>query len=196
MLRQIEPTIPPAVITQLDARTRRFALGYFAGGEWRKRRGAAHEIAISPRLIPRPDELLATMLHEAAHAVLFEQGKRGGMGSTRYYHTLVFRDQCLAFGLDCAFQDTRYGWTLTKWPLSGAPKRFASVLKKLKMRLPAGTGGTLTQRPRGKKLPVSGHTPMTCGCEEPGRTIYVSKSVLAAGNIQCTICQKAFRAAT
>lgn len=101
MLREIEPKLPPAVLTFVDIRSRAYLRGYFAESAWKKRDGAAHEIAISPSLIGNPGQLLATMLHEAAHALLYEAGENGGAGSTRYYHTKKFRDQCRALGLAC-----------------------------------------------------------------------------------------------
>jgi hypothetical protein len=103
VLREIVPEIPQAVLRLVDNRSRRGVLGYFAQSNWRKRRGSAHEIAISPELLAKPSEIVATMPHEAARAVLFEAGSKGGMGSTRYYHTKAFRDQCKALGLECNF---------------------------------------------------------------------------------------------
>ncbi len=148
-----------------------------------------HEIAISPRLIGHPKDLLATMLHEAAHAVLFDQGKNGGMGSTGYYHTIVFRDQCHEFGLICEFRDTSAGWTETSWPPSGAiPTRWKPVVTCLSKGLPAGIGGRKLIRVGGRKLPVPGHTMLVCSCEEKKRTVYVKKSVLEAGGVICSFC--------
>src|SRR5437867_2415611 len=106
-LRSLIPPLPPAVITLVDARSRRRLHGYFLRSVWRKRRGSAHEIAINPRLLAHPPDLLATLLHEAAHAVLHEAGKDGGMGSTPYYHTKIFRNQARAFGLECGFHNSR-----------------------------------------------------------------------------------------
>lgn len=96
-LREIEPAIPPAVLTFVDGRSRSRVKGYFMWSTWKKRRGAAHEIAINPKLIQDPKHLVATLMHEAAHAILFEAGQSGGMGSTPYYHTIAFRDQCITF---------------------------------------------------------------------------------------------------
>lgn len=196
MLREVEPTVPAAVLTFVDGRSRCRVRGMFSNSVWRKRRGAAHEIAINPTLIRKPAELLATMVHEAAHATLHDRGKQGGMGSTPYYHSTIFRDQCVRFGLDCGFLNTRYGWTVTEWPPSGVPDRFKRIVAFLKRTLPAGIGGTSNRRMRPRKLPVSGHTLLACDCNEGTRTIYVKKSVLLEGGIECMFCRKPFAPVT
>jgi len=61
-LREIDARIPVAVLTLVDSRSRHVVRGYFANSTWRKRKGSAHEIAVSPRLIGDPPELLCTMM--------------------------------------------------------------------------------------------------------------------------------------
>jgi hypothetical protein len=193
MLRQIEPEIPPAVLTFVDFRSRRKVLGYFARSIWRKRRGSAHEIALNPVLIGDVESLLATMIHEAAHAALYEAGLNGGIGSTPYYHTRKFRDKCLAFGLACEFLNTRYGWTVTFWKGSKVPPQFKPVVNLLRQELPAGTGGRTKLKRKGNPLPAPGHTLLVCECDDDDRTIYVKKSMLEAGGVICVFCGKEFR---
>ena len=84
-LREADFRIPRTVLTLVDSKSRRRTLGYFASSRWKKpgRFGGAHEVAISPDLIGRPSQLLATLLHEAAHAILHEAGKNGGIGATK-----------------------------------------------------------------------------------------------------------------
>jgi hypothetical protein len=192
MLRGTEKGIPPAVITLINAGLRRRLHGYFAASTWKGRRNAAHEISISPMLIDHRDDLIATMLHEAAHAVLFEAGGNGGMGSTGYYHTITFRDQCLSLGLACEFKDTRYGWTLTSWPGKKIPPRYQAVAAYLRTELPAGIGAPKPSLRKGKPLPLTGHTKLVCGCEESERSVYVKKSVLELGGIVCLFCRCLF----
>ncbi len=193
MLREMERRIPPAVLTFVDAQSRGHVRGYCARSTWKKRTGAAHEVAISPDLIGHAEHLLATMLHEAAHAVLHEAGANGGMGSSRYYHKKTFRDQCLAFGLTCDFLNSRYGWTLTGWPAAGVPDRFKPVVARLRQGLPSGTGGRAPGRVKPGPLPPTGHTVLVCGCPDGGRTVYVKKSVLNAGGVMCSLCGSEFR---
>ena len=195
LLRSVESSIPPAVLTLVDARSRRQVLGYFARSIWKKRRGKAHEIALSPELIGFPKELLATMLHEAAHAILHESGQRGGVSGDGYYHLAIFRDQCESLGLECEFWNTRYGFTVTHWPTSGVPRRYRPIIRLLKQSLPAGIGAQPQKKVAGRPLPVPGHTPLTCGCSEANRTVYVKKTVLNAGGVTCAFCGQEFRVA-
>ena len=102
MLRAVEPVIPAAVITFVDVSNRWGPLGYFAPHRWQKRNGMAHEIAVSPKLLADPADLLHVLPHEATHAVLAEAGDNGGM-TGRYYHRKEFREQARAFGLRCEF---------------------------------------------------------------------------------------------
>ena len=192
-LRAIERAIPPAVITLVNVESRHRTRGYFAWSVWKKRKGQAHEIGISPRLIGHPMELLATMLHEAAHAVLFESGQNGGMGSGGYYHRKEFRDLCRLFGLKCEFKDTRYGWNLTSWPNDMIPERLSEVYQSLRRDMPAGIGSRKPFPFEGRSLPVTGHTILACACEEGNRTIYVKKSMLVQGGIRCDFCRQEFR---
>ena len=196
MLRATVDGVPRAVLTFVDSRSRGFVHGYFARSIWKKRRGAVHEIAINPRLIGQPSELLGTMVHEAAHAILYEAGENGGMGSTGYYHTTRFRDECKALGLTCEFWNTRYGWTVTAWSASGVPEKYRPILAHLRQELPAGIGGRVALKQKGRRLPVSGHTMLVCGCEEGDRTIYVKKSVLKQGGVMCSLCGEDFRPPT
>ena len=77
MLRRVEPSIPAAVLTLVDARSRRRVKGYFLPSVWKKPAGKAHEIAVSPELLSDPADLLHVLLHEAAHAVLSDAGDNG-----------------------------------------------------------------------------------------------------------------------
>lgn len=192
LLRGIEPSIPQAVLTLVDARSRRRLHGYFAWSVWKKRRGQAHEIGISPELLGHPKELLATMLHEAAHAALHESGMQGGIGKGGYYHLKSFRDQCISYGLSCEFLNTRYGFTITKWPRKAVPKKYQPVVNLLRARLPAGIGSQPPREFKGRDLPETGHTMLTCGCSDRSRTIYVKKSVLTAGGVFCSFCRQEF----
>ena len=197
-LCKVEPRIPTAVLTLVDARSRLGVRGYFADTQWKKpgRRGGAHEVAISPQLIGQASHLLATILHEAAHAILFEAGKNAGVGSTRYYHTKVFRDQCIELGLECFFHNTRYGWTITQWPRGdGVPKRFLPALRILEC-LPSGTEKCRIVRRSGGRLPPAGRTKLICKCSDEKRVIYVPNLVAAVGGIACSICNQAFSSET
>ena len=127
------------------------------------------------------------------HAFLYETGDGGGIGSDIYYHTKVFRDQCIKFGLCCEFLNTRYGWTITRWPDTGVPESYRAIVALLRRKMPAGTGGFAKFKAKGKDLPVPGHTILFCGCEGDDRTVYVKKSVLQSGGVTCSFCRQEFR---
>jgi hypothetical protein len=193
-LRTAESRIPRAVLTLVDARSRKRLRGYFAHSRWKKpgRHGGAHEIAISPDLIGQPKSLLATLLHESAHAILHEAGKNAGMGSTGYYHTKFFRNVCIQLGLDCRFRDTRYGWTITQWPEGcDLPERWLPALAILQ-GLPSGTGSVKPRRNPGKPTPAPGRRKLVCGCDNDSRALYAPNSVVADGGILCAFCNQPF----
>lgn len=190
MLRAIDQRVPAAVIVILAVGSRQRKRAHFARSSWSARNAArAHEVGISPLLFGDSSQLVASMLHEAVHAVLHEEGQNGGMGSTGYYHTKVFRDCCREFGLDCQFLNTRYGWTLTDWPNGRTPRRYRDLASYLRAELPLG-GNTLPRsRIGGKAPPKSGQLRISCQC----RSIYASRSVTEEGGIKCLACGQLFK---
>ena len=137
-IRQLEPCLPPVIVVILASR-RRQKQGHFSGCAWRTTGvEGGHEVAINPALFDRPEDLLATLLHEAAHALLFEWGLNGGCGSDGYYHREEFRNVCRKLGLECEFSNRRYGWNLARWPAAGVPTKYRNVLGLLRRELPWG----------------------------------------------------------
>ena len=189
-LRLLIPRLPNAVIVLIDAATRQHRRGHFAQSTWKSRgRSNSHEIGISPVLFEHPAELLATMLHEAAHALNHENRIRDC--SDRYYHRKEFRDTCLSLGLACWFTNTRYGFASTSWPETGAiPACYSSILDHLTMGMPRGAGLRQLAKARGKPLPKSGHVRLMCRCR---RVIYAGRTVADQGAISCSICRTDFR---
>jgi hypothetical protein len=203
LLRKRIPKLPPVVVVVLNTNSRRRLHGAFVPSTWRYRQAKkVHEIGISPALFPTPADLLGTLLHEAAHAVLFETDAQNprhiagcSVGKDRYYHRTEFRETCRALGLECLFRNRRYGWALTQWPAAGVPERYQPILYLLTRALPWGTQAHRLQRQRlpGAKTPAAGHTKLLCQCAKP-RGIYVSQAVKAAGGIVCLFCHTEFRA--
>ena len=137
-LRRIEPAVPQVVLLALSARdySRR---GHFTMDAWRKRheQRLLHEVAVHPGMFESPADLLMTILHEAAHAVLWECRKDGdqhccGVALTGYYHRKEFRSAAQRLGLEVHFLNRRYGFCVTTWPAAGAPERYRSVLETLR----------------------------------------------------------------
>jgi hypothetical protein len=189
-LQAVIKGLPTVVFVSLSATTRG-RLGHFARSSWHylKTRNA-HELAINPRLFEFPEELLETMLHEAAHALLNERDGNPGAGHSRYYHTKEFRDCCLGLGLQCTFRNTRYGFSDTDWQANGIPDRYLPVLAILRRDLPWGTARRVDAHPvRARPLPDPGRCRLVCPCD---RVIYLGKKSAAAGPILCGLCGQPF----
>jgi hypothetical protein len=196
-LRKVIPGLPSAVLLPMDADGRRRKWGHFAPSTWRVRGPRhAHEVAISPALFSTPEELLATMLHEAVHALLYETDRSGrhigGVSADGYYHRHEFRDACVKLGLGCWYAHGRYGWTRTGWPSEGVPARYAGVVKVL-AKLPLGGGLGRRRRVEVRPTPPAGRVRLQCACA-PVRAIYVARSQVERGVILCTVWQTAFQA--
>ena len=191
-LQTIVKDLPSVVFVSLDTSSRRRRRGHFFRSSWHYRGlQNAHEIGISPALFESPKEVLATMLHEAAHALLNKRTGTPGCGSGGYYHLKEFRDCCQELGLKCSFRNTRYGFTNTGWDVAGVPDRYQVVLSILRRGLPWGTATQFPlAHPKQKKLPISGHARLSCGC---GRSVYASNGVASSGPIVCGLCSGHFR---
>jgi SprT-like family len=190
-LRKIYPQLPRVVIVILSDGDRGYKWGHFSlNSGWRYRQQKrTYEVGINPRLFRYHKDLLETLLHEAAHAILHK--KHGGVSADGYYHNKLFRNACNELLLSCEFYNTRYGWTNTHWDNGQVPKLYMPILKKLKAELPMGVEGRKPPEIPGYELPLSGHIRLTCGCFR--RSIYVSKSVAEKGGVFCSFCEKKFQ---
>jgi hypothetical protein len=209
-LRKVVKHLPPAVMVLLDANSRQprrggYVQGHFVQSVWRyKKAKNVHEIGLSPDLFKTPAKLLATLLHEAAHAYLVHNDPEnpkhfGGCGrSNHHYHKQPFKKTCEAFGLGCRFSHGNYGWNLTQWPTvrgnDKVPPRYRSLLKFLRKSIPLGTGFQTPQKPPGGQTPQAGHVRLACQCDKRmHRSIYVSESVCGQRGITCQFCGAPFR---
>jgi hypothetical protein len=191
-LRAADPRIPAAVLVIIDAAGRRRRLGHFAHSTWRYRDAqAAHEVGISPQLFESPDEVVAALLHEAAHAINHEL-RIADCGPDGHYHRAEFRDIARSLGLECGFRNRRYGWTSTRLPTGPLNQQHRAIVATLRRTLPLGaraqTRIAWVDRPR----PPSGHVRLVCRCQDGGRTIFVSRRIAAEGGIRCDCCGIAF----
>ncbi len=185
--------IPLAVIIILSAGDRGKKRGHHARNAWEyKGQQRKAEVGINSSLFKSPENLLCTMIHEATHAILTDK-HNAGMGSTRSYHTKVFRDTCFKLGLHCEFYNTRHGWNLTRWPKDQVPQQYIPVVKYLRKNLPKGTsqGG---DKPKVSKL---GYIRLECKCKiQGGNSILVTKTMLRRisekGGIRCELCDSLF----
>ena len=127
-IRRHHPEIPPArlvVAAGFDAR--RHKLGHFAAERWRHARkdGALPEVLIGGEgLERRPEQVFATLLHEAAHALAHAREIQDTSRQGRY-HNLRFRALAEELGL-VVTPAPGIGWSATTLPAAhrGAlPKR-------------------------------------------------------------------------
>lgn len=194
-VRRIRHDIPEAVLVVLGA-GRRAHLGHFANSRWRVIRGTrtSHEVAVSSVLFRDAAAVLGTLLHEAAHAALWETG-RGGVSPDGYYHRKEFRDKCRAYGLECTFWNTRYGWSVTRWPEGGPSNEYTEAMEVLKKGL-RHAAGEFNQGPRTppRKLPPPGLVRLVCGCTPP-RSIYAGSTLARSVDVRCERCEHQFKLA-
>jgi hypothetical protein len=191
-LRASDPRIPAAVLLVIDAAGRKRRLGHFAHSTWRYRDDqGAHEVGISPRLFESAEDVLAALLHEAAHAI--NHGLRiDDCGPDGYYHRKEYCETARSLGLECGFRNRRYGWTSTRFPPGGLPERYRPIVAYLRRSLPWGSQAqsqiAWVDRPR----PTPGHLRLTCGCPGAGRTIFARPRIAEDGGVRCDLCSELF----
>jgi len=198
-LREIISGLPPVVLLVLSAREYR-RRGHFVEDAWRERRRQAllHEVAVHPGMFGSPDDLLNTILHEAAHAILWETRKDGdrhccGVSLKGYYHRIEFRMVAEQLGLKVHFLNRRYGHCFTTWPCTGVPSQYERVLQTL------GKFAVATEKslPRiAEPAPAKKQVPWvaaSCACI-PKRTLRCSPDELWRGGIVCRLCGELFLA--
>jgi len=192
-LRQVLPSLPPAVLTLIDAKSRQTTYGYVAYSVWRVEQHGRHEVGINPQLMSDPPALLATLIHEAAHAILHGEHGHGGVTPNTQYHRKEFRNTAENLGLLCRFNGGRHGWNLTRWPdLNSIPKKYHNVLKILEAELPQLKERQPVRLQTNRPLPKKGQIKLICNCPRP-RVIYVSRTNAEIGGIVCELCKQVFQ---
>ena len=129
-----------------------------------------------------PAEVLATLLHEAAHALAHVRGIKDTSRQGRW-HNARFKALAEEVGIEVR-KDDRIGWSPTTLPAI-TRDAYARVIEQLGLalrlhRAPETTGV-------GTKKPTP--PPCVCGC---GRRIRVAPSVLEVGPITCRVCGEDF----
>ena len=129
-----------------------------------------------------PADVLATLLHEAAHALAHMRGVKDTSRQGRW-HNARFKALAEEVGISVE-KDPRIGWSPTTLPTS-TRATYAQVIAELglvlRLHRAVETSAGAVKKPT--------TPPCVCGC---GRKIRVSKSVLAAGPIVCGICGTEF----
>lgn len=159
--------------------------GYFAARKWQHGDNRLPEILIAGEGLNRPvHEVLATLLHEAAHALAnvreIKETSRQGR-----WHNKKFARVADELGLDTA-RDEHLGWSLTKLR-DDTTTAYTETLTALKAALTAYRHPEL----RETKTRTSSNNPNVCECSCP-RKIRVASAVLDEGPILCGVCDDTF----
>jgi curved DNA-binding protein CbpA len=189
-IRRWHPEIPPAVIiiaSGTDGKQAR--LGHHAPGRWNVAGEQRTEIMISGEGLRRtPSEVLATLLHEAAHALAHERGIKDTSRQGRY-HNKQFKTCAEELGLTVTHDD-RTGWSAsTITPLTQAA--YARQLGALAEAMTLWRHGETTTGPTARRN--TNLLAAVCPC---GRSIRVAASTLAEAPITCQACDGDFHAKT
>lgn len=163
--------------------------GHYAAGRWRHRdsEAVAHEVFVAGELLgQQPADVMATLLHEAAHALAHERNvqdtSRGGR-----YHNARYRALATELGLDVE-QTGSIGWSRTTLPGDTAD-RYRREIAALDMALTASRHPEVGGR-HGRTNNNNGLA-LACGC---GRRIRASNTVAEQGPILCGLCRTPFGA--
>jgi DnaJ domain len=190
-IRRRHPEIPLAVIIIASGTdTRHPRWGHHSPGRWNVAGIQRPEIMISGEGLRRtPGEVLATLLHEAAHALACERGIKDTSRQGRY-HNKHFKTCAEQLGLYVEHDD-RNGWsasTITPATASGYSRQIDILAQAMTMWRHGETTATGTATRRNTNLLAA-----CCPC---GRTIRIAASTLAEAPIICQACDGKFQAKT
>jgi hypothetical protein len=183
------PEIPNVVIVIAPGSDRRqglFKWGHFAALRWQTTGTpeALSEVLIAGEGLRRqPEEVLTTLLHEAAHALAHVRGVKDTSRAGRY-HNEHFRVVGEEVGLLIA-QAPPFGWASATLP--------AETLELYRQPLAALAAALVSYRLAESALPSPRRArnleAAVCGCN---RRIRVATSTLAAGPVICGLCGQPF----
>jgi curved DNA-binding protein CbpA len=187
-IRRWHPEIPPAVIiiaSGTDGKHPRW--GHHAPGRWNVAGQQYAEIMISGEGLRRtPNEVLGTLLHEAAHALAHARGIKDTSRQGRY-HNKHFKNCAEELGL-AVEHDDRTGWsasTITDVTQIAYARQLHDLAEAMTLwRHGETTTGPTTRRNTNLIAAV-------CPC---GRSIRVAASTLAEAPITCQACDGDFQA--
>ena len=182
-------------------------LGHFAALRWKGTQveggGLLHEVVVVAEHLNRSaEDIVATLLHEAAHALCFQRGIYDC--SKSQYHNQKFKTAAEEVGLQVT-QVAHYGFAATTLPAETAGWYDAETVelqrvllhRRSMVNLPAkppkpGTGDAEADKPDEGEPPETGgrYKKASCGCPY---NIRVARTTLAKTSIRCESCGEAFQ---
>lgn len=206
-IRLLHPDVPSVVLIPAPA-AKKNVLGHFAPLRWRPNVATSevttlHEVVVVAEHLNRgAEEILETLLHEAAHALNFERGIKDCTASQ--YHNARFKGAAEEMGLTVC-QVRHYGYAVTALA-EGTVEDYHDEVERLREVLvhrvtwkapttgPSTTGDDDTRDPdttttggRSKNR----YLKAVCGCEPPF-VIRVARGTLAGTVIRCESCGHEF----
>lgn len=202
-IRERHPTVPAVVLLPAPAQNgRRNVLGHFAPLRWQTKKGDDHHlhevVVVAEHLNRGVEDILETLIHEAAHAANFEEGIKD-CSPTSQYHNTHYRDRAEAFGLDVT-KVPNYGWAYTRLK-PDTKTRYGPEVDELARVLVHRRSPILPKTPpidptnpadndsSDDDAKPSRHLKAVCGC---GFIIRASKTTLSATTIRCESCGEPF----
>jgi hypothetical protein len=183
------PDVPDVVVTHGQGSDQKGGLrfGHFAPARWQQGESQVHELFIGGEgLRQGPSMLLTTLIHEAAHGAARTRGVKDTSRQGRYHNT-KYRAIAEEFGLAVNACDPKSGWNWTELPDSTADT-YTATLATLDTAIVAYRHNEAANPSR-----TSNNNGVTLifGC---ARKIRASKTVHAAGPINCGLCDQPFQA--
>jgi hypothetical protein len=187
-IRRWHPDIPPAIIiiaSGTDSKNPRW--GHHAPGRWNVNGQQYAEVMISGEGLRRtPEDVLGTLLHEAAHALAHARGIKDTSRQGRY-HNKHFKTCAEELGLTVEHDD-RNGWSASTIT-SLTQIAYARQLHDLTDAMTLWRHGETTTGPTTRRN--TNLIAAICPC---GRSIRVAASTLAEAPITCQACDQDFQA--
>ncbi len=158
-------------------------LGHFAASRWQTTGEVAlAEVFVGGEGLARgARDVLATLLHEAAHSLAHQRGISDTSRQGRY-HNQRFKALAVELGLHVEHHPT-LGWSPTTLPAATAG-RYARAITELEAALTAYRASEPARPSR-----PSSTVACVCSC---GRRIRIAPSVLAVGPVICGVCAEVF----
>lgn len=189
-IRARHTDVPPAVIVVGSGSPSRpsmpMKLGHFVESQWQYGIDVLSEVLVSGEGLSRAvDEVLATLLHEAAHGVAFVRKVQDTSRQGRW-HNRRFAQLASELGL-VVEQSPKIGWSVTTLG-PGTRRGYGDVVDVLYAALQAYRRPTTLGT---SKASTRNGAVLVCTC---GRKIRASTTVAAQGPIVCGVCNDVFLA--